>query len=195
MKQDTPYRDRPATERARELACMNEVLFDVVRAPERIYETFGGIGMVTAFLRHRFQFSEIVSTELDFECVQQAKLAAAGADIHHADCFKFLDNPDFEFEAAVLDFNQCTIRDLTWPKLNFQQQVMYSVVRRKPQWIELTDSACGKLHLNFKTYGLENRYFGGYERKLSQALTERFGYRIVKSSKHHAAAYFRLEPA
>ena len=70
MKDNTPHRLRPATERPVKQACLR-ALFE--RAPEvsAIWEAFGGIGVQAEVLRERWPQAFICATELDAECVEE----------------------------------------------------------------------------------------------------------------------------
>lgn len=203
MTQTTPYRDRPERERAEEARCFREVLTGAYQ-PNTIYEAFGGIGMVAAILQQMFPGAFVASAELDEECVRRYRLGVDmdQASIHHGDTRELLRDrfevPDgLGMHAASLDYNRCTLLDLRNPK-SFQHHLIRRVADLGPQWIQYTDSSIGKLHLNFRSYGLERYYsredaWKYYSELVDAWLIEEIGYKIVKLARHSAASYYRLE--
>lgn len=191
MKQDTPYRELSGAEQSRELVCMRTVLADAA-APKLIYEAFGGVGMTAALMRELWPRAAIHSWELDPQCVEvyrARKLPNATitkGDTRYAGFTKL-------FDAASLDFNQFTILDLTRRAGKFQFDLIGAALRPKPKWLQLTDSAVSHLHLNWAKYDIGGPVWEEYVQRLSAAMTERFGYRIVSSAHHRRASYFRLE--
>lgn len=203
MTQTTPYRDRPERERAEEARCFREVLTGAA-APEVLYEAFGGIGMTAKLMQELFPGTFIASAELDEECVQRYRLGVdmARASILHDDTREllkgFFEHADgLHMDAASLDYNRCTLLDLRNPK-SFQHQLIKRVAELGPKWIQYTDSSIGKLHLNFRSYGLQvyvDRSFAWdrYTGELHKWFKEQIGYQIVASARHSAASYYRLE--
>lgn len=203
MTQTTPYRDRPERERAEEARCFREVLKGAYQ-PNTIYEAFGGIGMVAAILQELFPGAYVASAELDEECVQRYRLGVDmdRASIHHGDTRELLRDrfevPDgLGMHAASLDYNRCTLLDLRNPK-SFQHHLIKRVAELGPKWIQYTDSSIGKLHLNWRSYGLReyaSRDFAwlDYSNKLNDWFQVLIGYTIVAQARHSAASYYRLE--
>lgn len=206
MTQTTPYRDRPASEREREADCVRAII-EGAAPPVWMYEAFGGIGMLTGVFMDAFPGVSIRSAELDGACVEAYATQHYGtrATVYHGDTLDLLgqwlrDTAEGAplWDAASLDFNRCTLLDLQKDKNNFQNKVISLAVCSRPKWIHVTDSAVGKLHLNWRSYGLRSYIDRGhalaaYLARVSNWWEERHGYRIVKSANHSAATYYRLE--
>ena len=202
MTQTTPYRDRPERERAEEARCFREVLTGAYQ-PNTIYEAFGGIGMTSKLMQDIFPGARVFSAELDEECVHRY-LKTVDLDrgsVYYGDTLEML---SFTFEhgaavhmdAASLDYNRCTLLDLRNPK-SFQHHLIKRVAELGPQWIQYTDSSIGKLHLNFRSYGIatyrdREQAWELYGRLLNAWFFD-IGYQIVASARHSAASYYRLE--
>lgn len=192
MRQTTPYRALGVSEHARELACVREVLADAA-PPTLIYEAFGGVGMLAAFMSRQWPAAQIRSWELDAECVamyrarQLPNATVTRGDTRFAFCTA-------SFDAASIDFNQFTLLDLTRLTGRFQSDLLTMVCKRRLKWVQLTDSAVSHLHLNWARYGLERANWEEYVGQLNRALKARFNYHIVRSAHHRRASYFRLEP-
>ncbi|UQS95110.1 hypothetical protein Pam3_39 [Pseudanabaena phage Pam3] len=203
MTQTTPYSARPERERAEEARCFREVLTGA-SVREMIYEAFGGIGMTAALMQELFPGAYVVSAELDAECVRQYRLGVdtSRASIHHGDTLGILsrvfERPDqFCMDAASLDYNRCTLLDLQNPK-SFQANLIRRVADLGPTWIQYTDSSIGKLHLNWRSYGLacyDDRpsAWVAYNLNLNRWFKTNIGYKIVAQARHSAASYYRLE--
>lgn len=202
MQQTTPYRERPAREREEEARCFREVLLGA-STPKTLYEAFGGIGMVTKMILGQWPETDLFAAELDADCVEQWKKEVGGkAEIYHGDTKDLLSRlaegavQHSRPLAAVLDFNKCTLLDLSRAN-SFQSQMLNGVFGLKPVWVELTDSSIGKLHLNWRSYGLKGysdrkTAWEQYNGKLD-TWARSHGYRVVASACHSAASYHRLE--
>lgn len=200
MTQTTPYRTRPERERDAEAACFAKVLSRAT-APSFIYEAFGGIGMVTRILLDRFPEARLSAAELDSECVEiwRRDVLDTRAKIVHEDTCQLLQRLVPEPNtAAVFDFNRCTLMDLL-KSGSFQSQLLRAATTKlHPKWIEVTDSSVGKLHLNWRSYGLDGYDYretawGLYSDKVADWFQTSLGYRMTARSHHWAASYYMLE--
>jgi len=156
--------------------------------------------MVASLLLERFPNIQVESAELDRECVETYRAAnpSPRAAVFHGDTNDLLDLLE-SFQAASLDYNKCTLRDLQDPS-SFQSLLLARVVGHAPDWIQITNSAIGKLHLNWRSYGIQSyqsrdQAQGEYEQKLSDLLEQRHGYRLSVSSNHSAASYHLAVPS
>lgn len=192
VRQDTPYSERPSSEQDCELDCMRQVLGDAA-VPHIVYDALGGTGMVANLMHELWPGSVIYSWELDGRCVRRYRARRLPrAFVFQGDT---LDAGVPGFDAAVLDFNLFTLLDLTrGNRGQFQKALLEKVFQRHPKWVELTDSAVPRLHLNYRSYGLAEPDWERYCDLLSYRLDADWGYRIVSRSHHHAASYYRLEP-
>ena len=97
-----------------------------------------------------------------------------------------------------LDFNQCTALDLR--RDGFQRDTLRQAIALKPLWIQLTDSAIGKLHINWPSYGLrgwdKNDKMAGriaYWCEVWSAVNAQWPSRLVRVAHHSAASYLLFE--
>lgn len=193
MRQDTPYNSRSSTEQARERECVEKILRHA-EPPKKLYEAFGGIGMLGQLMSERYPLAQIDSYELDDACVAEYRSRnLKNVTVNHEDTrTKFQVQTDFD--AASLDFNRFTLLDLRRPEGEFQAHILGRVFDKKPKWVHVTDSACSKIHLNWKSYGLSGPDWHEYVQALETAFMVRWGYRVGMFSKHSRAAYFLMVP-
>lgn len=203
MKQTTPYHERPAKERLRELSCMNFVL-SAAPKPTVVYEAFGGIGMTAELMSNLWPNALIQSTELDLDCVAQYR--ARG--LKNATCYpqscETLFHKTFKNRAKLgitLDFNQCTVLDMR--RDGFQRDIIRRAIAMDPAWIQITDSAIGKLHLNWPSYGLRVGKWTpkgkeaariAYWCEVWSALNAQWPCLLKKVAHHSAASYLLFVP-
>lgn len=196
MRDDTPYHSRPLSEVRREQACMREIFKE---APEAgyIYEAFAGMAVTAEVLRERFPRSVIVATDLDAQCVASYNEAGYGTALQQ-DAVDWVKKnlPDEAGHWGVsLDYNKFTLMDLRGEKgrARWKLDLLERVIRSRPAWVQITDSACRYLHLNAqRAYGLVEDDFDAYVQKFQMGMYDLPGpttYDLVAMSKHHAAAY------
>lgn len=194
MRDDTPYHLRPPTEVKREQACMREIF---QKAPEAgyIYEAFAGMAVTAEVLRERFPRSVIVATDLDAQCVDTYNEAGYGTAFQQ-DALDWVKKnlPDEAHHWGVsLDYNKFTLMDLRGDpgRANWKQALLKAVIKSRPAWVQITDSACRYLHLNaVRAYGMDGPDFPAYVDKFQSHIYDlgwRYDLRAV--SKHHAASY------
>lgn len=194
MKLDTPYTSRPSWEQAQEYQCMKFVLRDAT-LPVRgtVFEAFGGIGMTASLIHELWPSAVIESCEISEECAgQYRQREIPSATIHVQDCREVL-RSGLRFDAASLDFNRFTLLDLERPSGAFHREVLTAVFAGSPRWVQLTDSAINKLHLNAYAYGMKTSFREEYTELLSAAFRQRCGYSVVAMASHRGASYYRLE--
>jgi len=202
MTDKTPYYSRPAKERAREAACMRHVLAGA-EAPDVIVESFGGIGMTAQIMRDFWPGASIYSSDLDTACAQEWN-----AKLQTQNPLRYCDNDDAlsvlqklaptiqppQKVGVSLDFNRLTLLDLEKGREDdWRLELIGEVLELRPSWIQVTDSACSKLHLNWRSYGLERPGFIDYINKLDEWWQQRTKYKMMAVARHHAASYYRLE--
>jgi hypothetical protein len=205
MRDDTPYRDRPATERAHEVRCMRALLGHAPRV-DFIWEAFGGLGETGSVLRELQPWASVQASELDLDCAEAynarhgAGLSGGNLPCLHTDAMSYFQQhigpkPNAEPWAASLDFNRLTIMDLRGrPSGRWKVELLAAVLDRRPRWAQVTDSAVRYLHLNWQRYGLRRPRPDSYARAVSREVEKRWGYVITHHEHYHAASYYLLEP-
>lgn len=190
MKDDTPYHLRPAGEVSREAACKS-YLFGRAQQVADIFEAFAGTGMAAGILLEAQPGARLSSVDLDPECVDayNRRHQGSSATAVVGDASEFIQNwsPTGPW-GATLDFNRFTLLDLTG-RLNWKTALIDEVIIRRPDWIHITDSAAKYLHMNWRSYGLEDAEFLSYVRKLDWWINSLWGYSIVRSSRHSNACH------
>jgi hypothetical protein len=196
MRDDTPYHARPAGEVLREQDCMRTIFREAPEA-EHIWEAFAGTGVTAEVLRERFPRAVIEATDLDDDCVQTYNAKGYGR-AYQEDALAHMGRRWSHFGdtwGVSLDYNKFTLFDLREtrsPTERWKLDLLRGVLARRPRWIQLTDSACRYLHLNWGNYELPlnslDHYVVALERELrAQPYGE--AYRLRAWDKHHAASY------
>lgn len=192
MRDDTPYHQRPPTEVAREQACMREI-FAEAPPVDYIWETFAGTGVTAEVLRERFPRATINATDLDAQCVQTYNEKGYGTAFQEdATAFlKRLPEPARSWGVSM-DYNKFTLYDLMGRGERWKVELLRRVLALDPVWVQLTDSACRYLHLNWHRYGLPACDMRHYTSELEARVREQprgRSYWLDCSSRHHAASY------
>lgn len=197
MRDDTPYHLRPASEVKREQACMRAI-FGKAPDVDYIWEAFAGMGVTAEVLRDRFPRAIIEATDLDEECVQTYNEKGYGTAFQEnalSHLKRVIPQPARAWGIS-LDYNKFTIFDLQGVREVTGERWKLDLFRRvlaaEPAWIQLTDSACRYLHLNWRNYGLPKNDIGDYVDALWGAVRAQPGgrpYDLVDWAKHHAASY------
>ena len=195
MRDDTPYRERPASEIEHEQKCMRSI-FAAAPPVSFIYEAFGGIGKTAQVLAERFPKVEVLSSETDAECVKiyNANSRTERIKCVHTDAMTLLSairQPANRWGAS-LDFNRFTLLDMKGRREGqWKVELIAAVMERKPAWVQVTDSAIRYLHLNYEKYGCANTP-SSYHNKLARAFEKRWGLKLWCASYYHAASYLLL---
>lgn len=196
MKSDTPYRTRPAGERRRERLAFEAILADAVR-PETVVDTFAGVGDVGTLVAEKWPGVRIVAWDLGRDCCNEydRRVRETGT-VPELTCgpADFSSLPRRGTEGIILDYNLCTLRDLRNPA-SFPSILLRAAAARAPEWIEVTDSALSKLHLNYRCYGLDVADLPAYLTLFSAAVHSATGYAAVVAANHFLASYLRFEKA
>lgn len=188
MRDDTPYHTRPASEVARERACMEQVLAAASPVP-LVFEAFGGMAVTARVLRARFPRAKIWACDLDRQCVAEYnRVMDRNASCWEQDALEAVRGlRPGRCWGASLDYNQFTIMDLT-TRDGWRRELLSEVLGRRPDWFQLTDSAVRYLHLNFTRYGLRDRHLPTYVAALA-AKFQGLGYALGGYASHSAATY------
>ena len=195
MRDDTPYRERPASEIEHERKCMCSI-FAAAPPVSFIYEAFGGIGKTAQVLAELFPKVEVLSSETDAQCVKIYNDSRPTKRISciHTDAQTLLSGirqPPNKWGAS-LDFNRFTLMDLEGRREGkWKVDLIAAVMERKPAWIQVTDSAIRYLHLNYERYGCKNTP-KAYHTKLGHAFNKRWGLELAAVNHYFAASYLLL---
>lgn len=196
MKDNTPYRERPQGQIAREQECMRAIF---AHAPpiDFIFEAFGGLGITAQVMSERFPQATILSADLDAGCVDlyNQTLKHTKANCIQSDARTLLSTiRNFPVWGASLDFNRFTIMDVFGrPESQWKVDLIEAVLDHRPAWVQLTDSAVRYLHFHYKRYGC-NLDREDYIQTLCCALDERWGLKLAAHSQFYAASYLLLTP-
>jgi len=196
VKDNTPYRERPQGQIAREQKCMRAIF---AQAPpiDFIFEAFGGLGITAQVMSERFPQATILAADLDAGCVDlyNQTLKHTNASCIQSDARTLLGTiRNFPVWGASLDFNRFTIMDVFGrAESRWKVDLIEAVLDHRPTWIQLTDSAVRYLHFHAERYGCEPN-ITDYTRVLVQALNERWGLNYVTHSNFYAASYLLLTP-
>lgn len=191
MSDKTPYWKRPAKEIEQEVACMRQI-FRAARPVSFIYEAFGGVGATAAILREQFPTAIFHAFDLDARCCELYNRSAKGMALCvQSDAAVGLSKLNFQGGTlgAVLDFNRFTLLDFARPEGKWKRELLTAVMDRKPEWVEVTDSAVCYLKTNWKRYGLPEPTLAAYVEKLRVEFKARWRYDLKAWSNHRSATY------
>ncbi len=193
MRDDTPYRERPAAEVAREQACMRQI-FSAADSVDLIYEAFGGTGVTAEVLRERFPKVLLKAGDLDLECckIYRERVSRPRTCLCiDAQCGLEVYAEELRGSSwgASLDYNRFTILNLRRSPPDWKYKLLNRVMRLQPRWVQVTDSAVYYLHLNWSRYGLTDASPQSYIDQVSTEMRKRWGLELVDWAHHRAAAY------
>lgn len=150
--------------------------------PNRILEYFGGMGGMTRVLRSHWMTVPVQTWDHDELCVKHLRsFQYPATDVQEGDSLT-LACPQ-KGDGVSMDFNRLTL-------LRAQKEYLKPLSRvfnAWPTWVHITDSARSKLHLNYKTYGLENPTMEAYLSRFDEWVNARWPYRIHAFAGHHKA--------
>jgi hypothetical protein len=191
VRDDTPYRTRPPSERAHERRCMEELLGRAEAVPT-IWEAFGGVGDTGEVLRRLMPGATVYASELDLDCCLEYRRRHGKDSCTHGDSLERARRlqPQGPW-AASLDFNRLTIMDLRGRREGgWKVDLINEVLARGPRWCQITDSAVRYLHLNaVHRYGLPTAERADYVQAVAEAVRARWNYRLQCYTGYHAATY------
>lgn len=191
--------EEKAREVDKERECFRAILSDL-NPCDHVWEAFGGIGLLHQLLVKEFGWTPQYQTwEHSARCVEYLQGLDPSMEVTLGDSFQMeipLARPNALFS---LDFN-------TFTPLRAERDAKYldlvtRVCAAQPRWLQVTDSAVNRLHLNFGPY---TQLFGrpitdlpSYLKSVSRWFYDRFGYSVRKAAYHHGASYLLLsrEPA
>lgn len=147
----TPFVDQGLSRLTDNNAAFGRALGFIPGRPRRVVEAFGGIGSQSRVIRERWPRVQHVAYERDARCFEMLAEVPGVAAVHS-------DYPVPELGAGVLlvaDCNNFTLAPARWADFR-------AVVETGAEWLVLTDIARGKLHLNFRAYGLDAPDYPSY---------------------------------
>lgn len=150
---------------------MESLLPSIDPPPDWVLDIRYGVGDWAKAVRRKFPAAHIVGFELDEETAEGAWKDA------NVDLFveAWVPQTSRAVDLLLADFNMTTVlhRDL----------LDEAVKAISPGWLIFTDVAAGKLHLNYRSYGLESSDLSSYWRGFVVK-----GYRLVRYERTHRAA-------
>lgn len=188
--------ERPGDYR-REAECFR-VLLREVGPVDFALETFGGAGPFRTVAEEEGVIGPgTVHESWDFsaDCVAHLKERFPGSRVRHLDSFETPVPGGADIISA--DFN-------TWTFLKYSREKPYRKMTDRlfaagPEWLQITDSAVNKLHLNFRSYARallregdaeELKNPADYIHALALYFFAAKGYGLRKAAYHHGAAYY-----
>jgi hypothetical protein len=194
MRDDTPY-DQPPAVLARKAACM-EWVFRGAPPVDRVLEAFGGLGVTTVAIARRFPRAHIRSVDLDAGCVERARRATVSyVNVRHEQNDALAELSSWDEGGALgvsLDFNRFTLLDLT-RRGGWRRQILDSALALSPTWLQLTDTAVGKLHLHWRGYGLEDGDYLTYINTIDRWFRVGEDLRVTRVARRSTSSYLLLE--
>jgi hypothetical protein len=154
------------------------ILFlDGAPKPKALYDIFGGQGFWAQELSRRWPKVPLYSFDLDEECCALICARAPTAKVACGDSLSIVP----ERGAGVLfDFNLMTLARREGP----YGAALLRAFRAGARWVIWGDAACGKLHLNFRTYGLSKPDPEEYRQRW-RAYAALQGYRVKRIIQPH----------
>lgn len=152
-------------------------LFDGLKAPKRVVEFFGGLGKTTKVIRQMWPQVPIQSWDLDSTCIRFLKKVERCEVIQGDSLSDCVVNPG---DGVLMDFNLWTVKRAEG---NYAD-VMKRTFEARPAWVEVADSAMGKMHINFASYGLAKASRIDYIHLVSNWVVQ-YGYRLGRYEVNH----------
>jgi hypothetical protein len=184
----------------REAACFEAIFDELPKLGGTAVEFFGGIGMCSTLIHEILKPRTHIIYDIDPFCVSHLKHMTRkwrGVQINQGNVFA---TPVAKFSHAKFfsfDFNQFTI--LHWRDNTSILQTLDAVIKTaQPSYIQLTDSAVNKLHLNLGLYssisGMDVSDITSYVRAFSKLALNSWNYSVTLAYYHFGATYLLLEP-
>lgn len=175
MKPSTPAAQINARDLDKNTEALRTLLRFIHTAPQIVVDCRYGLGGWAKVLHETFPQAHLVGFEADLETFERAWVGDR-SDLHCSSS----GTPSLGLgykrcDLLLADFNTVT-------KLK-REELDEEIERWQPEWLIFTDVACGKLHLNFKSYCLAEPDLGKYWRSWDIP-----GYEFKRAAKHHHAA-------
>jgi hypothetical protein len=161
-----------------------------------VVEVFGGFGLMLELLEDMGKVTpatEVVAWDHSPSCIRARRDRWPGHRNVVTDSFTMSVPPA---ELVSVDFN--TFSPLKAHRVRRYRRLLDGVFGVDPQWVQLTDSAPSKLHMNAVSY---RRFFGrrvvdvkSYLKACSAWYEAEYGYSVRAAAWHTNAAYCLLSP-
>jgi hypothetical protein len=160
-------------------AALEELLNHLPDSLKYVVDVRYGLGQWAQVISVRFPKADILGFELDRETALRAQVPSRcrlvfEGDLSHICGLCNGTGEKSKVDLLLADFNMMTLTD--------PYEVKAEIFRWNPRWFVFTDVACGKLHLNWKTYGLGqpdlNLYWESWQNTIPYQL-------VAWSRKHH----------
>lgn len=174
MKPSTPAAQIPERDLGKNVAALRQLLETIPANVRLIVDARYGLGGWARVARDFLPDADYVGYEADSE-TWRAAWKDPLATVYHSTTAAYERNLWAPCDLLLADFN--TVTQLKRAELDEE------IKRWDPEWLIFTDVACGKLHLNFRSYGLEVPDLGAYWRNWDVP-----GYSFEAYAKHHHAA-------
>lgn len=199
MRSDTPYSESPRNQPDAKRECMRRIFQQAKQVPI-IYEPFGGTGLTAGVLLELFPKSKLIALELNAGCAEiynarhvSSKRAKCEVGDGIAGLKRIEPQVSPYYWGVSLDWNQFTVSDLNRASGEWKIQLIDSVLKLKPAWIQVTDTAVAYVHTNWKKYGMKSKERDGYFKVLDRRFKTRFGLKLKQYACRRAAAYVLFE--
>jgi len=183
----------------RQAACLERIITGLPQLGTAV-EFFGGIGMCSIMIHEILQPTRHLIYDIDPFCARHLKHLTRnwkGVEVRQGNVF---DAPLSKFEQAQFfsfDFNQFTIMDLNG-RLAVIDKLSAVITSVRPRYVQITDSAVNKLHLNLERYGsiagMKMTNIQDYIQGFSGLAYRRWKYSATRAYYHFGASYILLEP-
>lgn len=175
MNQDTPAVAIKTKDLDANGLALKELLEAIPRREriQRIVDIRYGLGGWARHAVESFPLANVLGFEQDAETASKAFLVPSVRLLNER--FNDIQKLEGKTDLLLADFNTLTVL-----KRELLDRALTAV---NPAWIVFTDVCCSKLHLNYRSYGLENPDLAAYWERFEVG-----GYRLVKWVKRHHAA-------
>ncbi len=189
---------KKAKEVAREAECF-WFIYQALHVPLfQVFEMFGGVGLMREVLEREGHLAPNAVYEMwdhSERCVQLLKHKYPDARVFERDSFARR-TPEVEVDWCLFSADFNAFSPLRAHRERKFMRVLERLVRYEPRWIQITDSAVNRMHLNAinytKFYGQKVTDLKSYLKATSDWFYDSFGYSIVRAAYHHGACYYLL---
>jgi hypothetical protein len=156
--------------------------------PERLFEFFGGLGRVTRMAMEVFPGVPIETWDMDDRCCEELRSIGGGVEVRTGDSLS--DLVVTERSGVLMDFNVWTVLKAR----TVYADVMDRVMAARPRWVQVTDSALSKLHLNYASYGAAAGTWDSYREVLREWARAKGWVLVGEERAHHKTVMVLFKP-
>lgn len=187
MKDSQPAWQLPDKEESSNVDAVIRLLSDRAPRPTKLYEFFGGLGGVTKAVMKLYPGVPIQTWDADERCYETLKAIEGVEAIWSDSLIACRPTPG---SGVLMDFNLWTILRAE----DQYERVMQRVFSSGAAWVQLADSALGKLHLNFKAYGLEDSSWESYRGAVKEWARSKGWVLAGSEQSHHKTVMLLFRP-